>query len=108
MLHVRERFYSCVDANSYSDQDHIPASGDTLTIREIGGGAGIYIESVVEIWWDKGGGDESLLFATHGDTIQKNLSLRIEGDGTKKVTIRLKNDSGSVLCLGGYYNGIEG
>lgn len=107
MKHVQERFYTCVEANSYDDQDYTPASGSTLTIRELGGDAGQTSDTVVEVWWDKGG-DNDLLFATHGDTIQQNLSVKVEGDGTKVLKIRLKNDTGTDICLGGFFYGIEG
>ena len=50
-------------------------------------------------------GDE-IFFVTHGDDQQKD-TLTFTGDGSKKLTILLKNDSGSSETVGGWYKGIE-
>lgn len=107
MAKVNERFYGCVPANTSISQAYTPANNTFLSIDEVGGSAGIIIDTSVQIWWDKGGAEEDLIFSSHGDSIQHEIGVKKTGDGIKKVEIILTNDLGQQDCIGGYFKGEE-
>ena len=103
---INKRFYKNVAANTADEFECIPSNGAVVHFYEFGGNAGLSPDTVCEIWWDKGGTDEELLFVTHGDAIH-SVSVKKTGDGSKKITMRLVNDQGNADTLGVFMKGDE-
>lgn len=98
---VRKELIQLVSAYSNEVLEYTPGNGVTFEIYEMGGAA-VYNEEVkVEI---KFGTD--VLFVTHGDLIIK-LRKQLTGDGSKKIIIKLTNDSSTSETLLGYYTFTE-
>jgi len=92
-----KRFYKTVVSGTPQQLDQTPANGEKIHIVDIGGNAARNAAVRVEISF----GSEIIL-STHGDTVQK-CDMVFTGDGTKKLTIKLINDSGADETIGAYY-----
>lgn len=102
---IEKRLYKTVSSYSSETIDYTVGSSKTLAILEMGGDAVFDRDIKVEIIWDATGTPEKI-FATHGSTLQKSL-LELSGDGTKKIRIKLTNDSSSSETIGGFWIGQE-
>ena len=99
------RHYKSVSSSSTDSDEYTPANGKSIAIYEIGGNAAHSNEVKVEIKWNT-----EILFSTHGDSIQKMADgdrIELTADGSKKLVIKLTNDSDSTETLGGYYKMVE-
>jgi hypothetical protein len=105
-FHIEKRYYAQVDAYSVSVDEYVMPEGDTLALEELGGNAFGSIDSQVRVAWDLGGDQEEVMLVTHGDTVQKTGKVFV-GDGVKKLTIELSNNTGVAQSMGGYYLGLE-
>ena len=93
------RYCKSVATGVTDDNDYVVPAGKTLCITSWGANSA-HVSSVhVGIKWD--GVNQ---FFTHGDYIEDN-PCEFVGDGTKKLTIRLKNNSGNSETIGAFYKG---
>lgn len=90
-----ESFYAIVSPSSTSTETFVPADGEKVKLRELGGNGGA--KAFVSIDFD---GD--FIFATQGDAKRLSEEL-ITGDGVKAFTITLDNTDSSTHTIGGYY-----
>lgn len=104
MAKTEKRFFKNVEANTSETDEFIPPTG-TFFISQLGGNGGANTDTVVAIIWDYGGDDE-VLFCTHGDSNQL-VNIELTGDASKKLVIKLINDQGSDDFLGGFWTGSD-
>lgn len=97
----KQRIYISVPASSQEDNEHVIPNGDTYKFTRFYGNSGSSPQTLVCIAWDIGGGDEQILYVTHGEGVQLNPLVEITGDGVKKITITLRNDMTEAEWLGG-------
>jgi len=95
------RFYVSVSANDSEVDDCTPDNGKIVCIYEVGGNGCASHDVKVQITF----GTE-ILFSTHGDAVHKT-SICLTGDGSKKLSISLINDSDVAETIGGFYKGTE-
>lgn len=80
----------------------VPNGETWRVVRFIGNGA--YLDdTAAELWWDRGGAQEKLLAATHGDA-DMPIDEEVTGDGSRALTIVLTNDTSSAHVLGGRWD----
>ncbi len=103
---IKKRLYKKIPALDDDFHEYTIPDGKKITILGVGGSASITPDTSVLIWFDKDGGSEELLFSTHSEASQENLSLEYSGDG-KKIRIEIINATASEDYLGGYWMGIE-
>lgn len=96
---IDDRLYMSVEGNSVEVSEYTVPNGSKLVINRLGGNAALSSEVKVEIKFDT-----AVLFSTHGDDNQE-ASIACQGDGAKKVAIRLVNDSASAETIGGHWKG---
>lgn len=100
-----DRQYHEVAAYTTSTYDHVIPNGKCLYLKELGGSAAHSVDTTSSIIWDPDSADE-ILFTTNGDLVQ-TTNICLEGDGSKKVRIELKNNDSSPHDMGAYYLGEE-
>lgn len=106
MAGVGEKLFANVTASGSETKDYTVPNGEILAIRRFGGNAGLSPDTVVALIWDEGGGDEEVIFCTHGDAdIVLDSPIEKAGDGSKKLRIKLINDQTSDDFLGGFWCG---
>lgn len=102
MARFERRHYKEVPALTTETSLYVPASGERLSLLEIGGnGCG----QLVKLVWDYGGSGESVLFSTNGDSEQSPAELILDGDGVKSLAIVLVNTAAFHVTMGGYWIG---
>lgn len=77
--------------SSYDEvtEEYTPAEGELLSLVELGGCAAHTSSVHVKILWGT-----DIIFVTHGSIVRKCYDpCECLGDGSKKLTISLKNDS---------------
>ena len=94
-------FYESVAAYDSEQHDTVVPSGETWTVLEFVGSAAYVATTTVRLVWDPDG-TPIVLATTHGDT-RIVLEEEITGDGSKKLSIVLLNDTGSSQDLGGQW-----
>jgi hypothetical protein len=101
-----DRFYADVGAYGDAQSDIVVPDGKTWeVVRFLGNGA--YLDdTAAELWWDKGGSEEILLAATHGDA-DILIEHQVTGNGARKLTILLTNDTSSAHVLGARWDANE-
>ena len=92
-----------VAASTEDDKSQVIPDGETWEIYEFEGSALFDPNCHVRLVWDYGGGGEELLYFTAGN-IKTIINKQFTGDGVKKLSIVLINNSGSACVLGGCYN----
>ena len=104
MAKFGKRLFATVAASDNETLDYTPANGEKIYITKFSG-CGIHGPDVkVEVIWDADGNPE-ILFATHG-TIDEHLDgLELVGNGSKKLRIKLTNDSASSETIGACWCG---
>ena len=102
MTYIETRKYAAVSASTTTKDEYTVPNGVTLKIYELGGNGCQSNEVKVEIKFDS-----DVLFVTHGDSIQNPEDLEITGDGSKKLSINLVNDSSVTETIGGYYKAVD-
>jgi len=102
---TERRFYKIVSANSVERDDYTPASGVKVTIMDIGGNADPKNATTVSIILDRLG-TPNILLNTYGDSLQDITDVVFIGDGTKKITIELRNNTENDAVLGGFWRGL--
>jgi hypothetical protein len=109
MARVSDRLYQSVASSSSETSDFVVANGKVLTVYTVGGDAGASPDTVVEVTWDPGGGEEQCLFITHGSASHdlRNQGLKFNGDGSKKIRITITNDQTEADSLGAFWEGRE-
>ena len=97
-----DRFFKDVPAGSVEEKHYVPLDGETLNITIAYGEASLSPETLVCMYWDMGGVDEMLLFATHSSNTDENINFTVVGDGVKKLTMCLRNNqlTSDVLGMG--------
>lgn len=103
--HSSEIFQS-VPASSATYEDQIIPNGETWIVQHVSGAAAFSPDVRVLIVWDRGGANEEILFATHGDST-KEIDRELTGDGSKKLSIVLENDLAEAATIGGSYVAVE-
>ena len=99
MALLSDRFFKEVSANTTDSQDLIIPNGVTTNISVCYGESGLSPDSAICIVWDKTGANE-LVYTTHGAGHDDLAAHEVIGDGAKKVTIELVNNSDAALTLG--------
>lgn len=103
----KQRFYREVPANTQEEVDWVPNAGQKLLFTRFGGNSSQAPETIVCIFWDKGGIDEELLYASHSDTVLDLPGLELTGDGVKAIKIILRNDLSQTEWLGGFWEAVR-
>jgi len=102
MSRRKVNFYKTVSANDNEKDEFTPANGEKWLIYEVWGHGAHNNEVKVDVCF----GDDCL-FAVHGDAQPYNPEEEITGDGTKKLTLKLTNDSSSTESFGGGYRAVK-
>jgi hypothetical protein len=97
---THDRFFVEVAAGSFEEQHYTPLANEVLRVSMAYGQAGSSPDTVVSLFWDKGGADEQLLFCTHSASVDQEIAFEVTGDGTKKLTICLQNNQLTSDLLG--------
>jgi len=100
---TEKRHYIEVGAGNTITSDYVVPDGQTLTLSEIGGSAVGNSAVLVCIIWDPDGTPELLLSTTH-DSVQSTLHI-FNGNGSKKMQIKLINEDSIAHTIGAYYIG---
>lgn len=98
-MYLEKNFYKIIPANSEMKDEYIIPDGKTLYLSEFSGEAAFREETFSCI--DFNG---EILFATHASSIRK-VTTEIIGDGVKKLTTALHNDTGTSQVMGGNWIG---
>lgn len=98
------RKYQSVAANTVVNYDYTPPSGEVIEFTEIGGNATNEPYVNVCIIWDPGGAQEEILMSCYQDATQK-VVRGFTGDGTRKLRIKLDNQTLNTKVIGGYVIG---
>jgi hypothetical protein len=101
---VHERNYANVPANTIQDHDYVVPNGKTLLLMACAADSMEGPDTNVCVAWDIAG-TPKIVLTSYADIVQSNLFLRYEGDGSKKMTIRLQNDKSEAVMMGGYFQG---
>jgi hypothetical protein len=94
-----DRFFKMVSANTTDTQDYVIPNGVTTSISVCYGESGSSPDTAICVIWDPAGVNK-LLYTTHGAGHDKLVNETVTGDGTKKVTIELVNNTNSSVTLG--------
>lgn len=103
-LNRNDSHYQTVTALSSASSDTIIPTGETWRIVKFVGNAAYLDDTVVSLVWDYGGAGERILAASHGDS-EVLLDESLVGDGVKKLSLVLTNDTASGRILGGQWEG---
>ena len=98
---INKRYYKSVAGNSIDKNEYVIPNGKFVLIRKVGGNSCFHDDVKIQVCFD-----DECLFSTHGDDMQA-VEIELEGDGVKKLTIDLVNDSINSETVGGYYEGQE-
>lgn len=101
-----DRFYKDVAAYDDAQSDTVVPDGETWEVVRFHGNGAYLDDTAAELWWDKGGSEEALLAATHGDA-DMLVEAMVTGNGTRKLSIILTNDTSSAHVLGGRWDANE-
>ena len=93
------RKYCAVNSETTTTEEYTPANGEMLFLTSLGGDAATNDNVKVKIIWDT-----ETLFTTHTSNTQPT-SKEITGDGTKKLSIILDNQSSQTEEIGGFVLG---
>ena len=91
-----------VESGTQDDLDTIIPNGETWEIISWVGSADPTRDTEVCIVWDRGGAGEEKVVLTHGSTVS-NVGREFTGDGVKKLSSCLINDSNDTIGLGIQY-----
>ena len=97
---IVDRFFTEVSANSTEKKEYTPANNVSLTVGAAWGESGNSPDTTVCIMWDAGG-ENKLIYATHTSGHDTLVNTTVTGNGTKKLSINLINNSDTVVALGG-------
>lgn len=97
------KIYKLVSSYGSDSLDYTPANQEKIVIYEIGGSAAVSTDVKVEVIWDADGTPD-VLFATHG-AVTKSCRIELVGNATKKLRIKLTNDSSQSETIGAYWIG---
>jgi hypothetical protein len=100
---VDKRLYQSVSAYSSATDEQIVDNGEKFIVYCVGGNACYDTQVKVEVLFDT-----TVIFSTHGEDQQDERTGLYEGtgDGSKKLKIKLTNDSASAETIGGYYKAV--
>lgn len=97
------RLYESVAANSETAHDTVIPAGDTWNVLRVIANGAYMDDTLVALWWDKGGSEEELLAAAHGDALIP-VGRKLTGNGSRKLSIVLSNDTSSAHVMGGHWD----
>ena len=98
-----DHHYGSVGANSEVEHDEVIPNGETWKITRFTANGAYLDDTMVCLCWDRGGDDDELLAASHGDA-SIPMEKELVGDGSKKLTILLTNDTSSAHVMGGRWD----
>lgn len=98
-----DSFYRDVAAYDSEQSDTIVPDGVTWEVERFIGNGAYLDDTAAELWWDKGGSEEALLAATHGDA-EIPIETKVTGNGTRALSIVLTNDTPSAHTIGGRWD----
>jgi hypothetical protein len=98
LIHSRAK-YETVSSYDSSYDDYVPDNGEELEIRSFTGAAAYLDDTTVKLVWDRDGTPE-IIVATHGD-VHILMAHKLTGDGSKKLSLVLENDTSSAHVIGG-------
>lgn len=104
-IRTETRHYKTVSGYSSDSNDYVIENGKKLLLEIFGGCAVLSNDIKVEIIWDATGTPE-ILFVTHGVVPEQHTIRELEGNGTKKLRIKLINDSSQTETFGGHWIGL--
>ena len=93
--------FESVAAYSTTTRDQVIPNGETWQVSEFQGSAAYSPDASAKVIWDRTGTPD-VLASTHGDAtfiLMRNCA----GDGTKKLSIVLDNQTANEQLLGGKY-----
>jgi hypothetical protein len=97
---MHRRKYQAVSANTTVTDEYTLSGDEKLQIKQLGGDASTDAEVKVEITFDS-----SVIFSTHGSIVHKYEEPLTYTGNTKKLIIRLVNDSAVTETIGGFWEG---
>lgn len=98
-----QTYFDEVASYDSEQDDYVPASGEKVLVNSFTGSASHIGKTVVKLVWDPDGTPE-ILAATHGDVTYR-LDKALTGDGSKKLSIILENNSTVTHTMGGQWIG---
>ncbi len=104
-MRIDRNKYEAVASGTAVTDDVIVPDGESWEIRTFTGNAAYVSDVAVCLVWDRGGSAEEVLAATHGDATI-TVGREITGDGTKKLSIMLDNQSSETHTIGAGYTGV--
>jgi hypothetical protein len=100
-----DSLYVEVATMSSESSDQVVPNNETWEINHFCGNAAYLDDAYSALVWDYGGAGEEILIATHGDIDTGGLSFQVTGDGSKKLSIVLVNDTAAGRVLGAHWEG---
>lgn len=98
-----DSYYVEVAALTEVSSDTVVPNGETWEVMLFDGSAAYLDDTTVSIVWDYGGAGETILAATHGDVQDRTIVEQVTGDGVKKLSIVLTNDTSAARVLGAHW-----
>jgi hypothetical protein len=96
-------FYATVVALSEEVHETIVPNGETWSVVHFIASGAYLDDTSVALYWDRGGAGEVLLAASHGDA-RIPIFETVTGDGSKKLSIVLVNDTSASRIMGGRWD----
>lgn len=93
------RYFAEVPGNTVLTKPFTPANGEELAIDICYGQSGNSPDTVVAIIWDEPT-DNVVLYCTHQSGLDNHVNFSVTGDNTKKIEIKLINNSDTAIFLG--------
>jgi hypothetical protein len=95
-----------VGPTGVASKEQVVPNNETWEIIHFIGAAAFLDDTEVRIVWDYGGAGETILALTHGD-LNTSLSMKVTGDGVKKIALVAINDTLTTRALGGSYEAVD-
>lgn len=99
MIDRSQTVMKSVAANTTDWTDFVVPNGKTIRIKSCFGSANYTGTTSVALVWDRdAGAGATLLFITYG-SFERRMNRELTGNGSKKLSVRLKNTSASAVEL---------
>lgn len=103
MAAFERKYYKTVSTLNTDTDDYIITNGSKLSLIQLGGNSVFTSDVYIQVVWDPDGSPE-ILYSTYGSNV-RNTIIELTGDGSKKLQIKLVNNSLTSHVMGGFYLG---
>lgn len=100
MADKSERYYKSVAKFTEDSHDVVIPDGETWTLQEWTASISDNRKTFATVVWDYQGGSEEIITVAYSSTSSEQIGMDITGDGIKKLSIVLVNDSSNDEIIG--------